>query len=99
MPKQPPLSLPSKPIQPADMAAFMATARHEPPPAASPPPSSAAATPRGHVQLANGETRRRLVLSIPTDVGARLDELSESTGASLTWHVTRLLREALNLPA
>ena len=94
MPKQPPLSLPNKPVQSSDVAAFMATARHEPPPMDSAPASPGPT--RGHIQMASGETRRRMVLSLPMDIGTRLDELSASTGASLTWHVTRLLREALD---
>ena len=93
MPKAPPLQLPSKPINHApEMAAFIATAKHEPPAA----PAIATASP-GHVQTASGEVKRRMVLTLSSELGSALDQMAESTGAARTWHVERLLRQALGM--
>jgi hypothetical protein len=61
------------------MAAFIATAKHEPPAA----PAIA--------------TKRRMVLTLSSELGSALDQMAESTGASRTWHVERLLRQALGM--
>jgi hypothetical protein len=51
---------------------------------------------KGYIRMANGEVRRRMVLSLPPDLGAELDQLAALTGSSLTFHVERLLRDAMN---
>jgi len=79
-----PVAAPSAPAFPASAPVFDADA----------PPRAVAA---GHVVQASGEVKRRLVVSLPADIGRVLDLRQAETGASLSRITADLLRGALGL--
>jgi len=103
--KQTPLSLSSP-----DVAAFVRGPELAPAPLVTPsapafPASDPAfdtdVSPRavaaGHVVQASGEVKRRLVVSLPADIGRALDQRHDESGASLSRITADLLRVALGL--
>ncbi len=52
---------------------------------------------RGYVTLADGSVRRRLVCAVDPDIGLALEKLRYQTGAPVSYHVERILREGLGL--
>ncbi len=52
---------------------------------------------KGHVVLADGSVRRRLVCAVSPDIGEALETLRRDTGAPVSFHVERILRDGLGL--